>query len=57
MIRNRRAMARHSGLRKPTGLMNRFAQAFIDPLADILRKMAKAYARNKRKEDKDEKEN
>lgn len=53
MIRNRRAKARHGGLRKPTGLMNRFAQAFIDPLTDILRKMAKAYARNKRKEDKD----
>jgi len=53
MIRNRRARTRHGGLRKPTGLMNRFEQAFINPLADILRKIAKAYVRNKRKEDKD----
>ena len=51
MIRNRRARARHGGLRKPAGLMNRFAQAFIDPLTQIFKRMLRAYKRNKRKED------
>ena len=53
MIHNRRSRTRHSGLRKPTGLINRFEQVFIDPLTQIFKRALRAYNRNKRKEDKD----
>ena len=43
----------NGGLRKPAGLMNRFDQAFLDPLGHIFKRALRAYNRNKRKEDKD----